>query len=212
VWDDLHNIDPEKRIHNVELYKVWLEKVEFVRKGIEKNPYGHEDFLWVDAGICRKESLKRIIPDFPDASRIPIDRIMVSNVMPFTKSDRKIITVNGIEFTGGITGKDRIGGGIISGRKGIWEKYFTLFNTTKEKYRKAGGFWGKEQDLMRTMVLEEGSLFSLVEVKPIIQLKWEYQLIYLGSKKSVYSRMIDDKLNREAKSNEELERLGSGLW
>jgi len=65
---------------------------------------------------------------------------------------------------------------------------------------------------MRTMVLEEGSLFSLVEVKPIIQLKWEYQLIYLGSKKSVYSRMIDDKLNREAKSNEELERLGSGLW
>jgi hypothetical protein len=142
---------------------------------------------------------------------MPIDRIMVSNIMPFTKSDNKIINVNGIEFIGGVTGKDRIAAGIICGRKDIWHKYFTLFYKTLDKYKNAGAFWGKEQDLMRTMVLEESSLFSLVEVKPIIQIRWEYQVIYLGSNKGIYARLRDEKLNREAKSNQDLERLGSGV-
>jgi hypothetical protein len=210
VWDALHTIDPEKEIHNPELYKVWFEKIEFVRRGIQLNPYGHDDFLWVDAGICRKESLKRIIPNFPDASRIPVDKIMVSNVMPFTKSDNKILNVNGIDFIGGVTGKDRIAAGIICGRKEIWDKYITVFNKTIEKYIKAEKFWGKEQDIMRTMVLENKELFSLVEVRPIIEYKWEYQLIYLGSKRVVHERMIDEKENKDAKSNEELERIGGG--
>jgi hypothetical protein len=210
VWDSLHAIDPEKAIHNSELYKVWFEKVEFVRKGIELNPYGHDDFLWVDAGICRKDSLRRIIPRFPDASRIPTDRIMLSNIMPFTKSDNKIININGIDFLGGVIGKDRIAAGIICGRKEIWEKYFTIFYSTLDKYKKAGVFWGKEQDIMRTMVLENKELFSLVEVKPIIKVRWEYQVVYLGSESVVYTRMRDENRNREAKSNEELERLGGG--
>ena len=211
VWDALHAIDSEREIHNPELYKVWFEKVEFVKRGIELNPYGHDDFLWVDAGICRKESLKKIIPNFPDASRIPIDRIMVLNVMPFTKSDNEIVNINGIEFLGGVVPKDRVAAGIICGRKEIWEKYYKAFYKTLGKYQSAGIFWGKEQNIMRTMVLENRALFSLLEIRPIIRIRWEYSVVYLGSVKVINERMKDEKRNKEAKSYEELQRIGERL-
>jgi hypothetical protein len=209
VWDALHSIDPEKAIHNPELYKVWFEKIEFVKRGIELNPYRHDDFLWVDSGICRKESLKKIIPEFPVASRIPIDRIMLLNVKPFNKSDTEIKIINGIKFIGGGIPKERIGAGVICGRKEIWEKYHTDYYTTLDKYRKAGLFWGKEQDIMQTMVLENKGLFTLIEPKPILQTKWQYLMLYLGSVKKIYEVMIDEKLNKQVLNNEELLKLGN---
>ena len=211
VWDTLHAMDPERGIHNPELYKVWFEKVEFVKKGIELNPYGHDDFLWVDAGICREESLKKIIPNFPDASRIPIDRIMVLNIMPFTKSDNEVTTINGIDFLGGVVPKDRIAAGIICGTKELWDKYYKAFYKTLGKYQSAGIFWGKEQDIMRTMVLENRTLFSLLEIRPIIRKKWEYSLVYLGCVKEMKERMRDEKRNKEEKSYEEFQRIGERL-
>jgi hypothetical protein len=208
VWDTLHSIDPEKSIHTPELYKIWFEKPEFVKRGIELNPYGHDDFLWVDSGICRKESLKKIIPNFPDASRIPIDRMMLLNVSPFNRSDNEKKVVNGIQFIGGVISKERIGGGVICGRKEIWEKYYTLYYATLDKYKNAGLFWGKDQDIMKTMVIENKGLFSLIEPMPILQTKWQYLLLYLGSVTKVFERMLDEKLNKEVKSNEELLKIG----
>lgn len=208
VWDTLHTIDPEKSIHTPELYKIWFEKAEFVKRGIELNPYEHDDFIWVDSGICRKESLKKIIPNFPDASRIPIDRMMLLNVSPFNRSDSETKAINGIQFIGGVIPKQRIGGGVICGRKEIWEKYYKVFYSTLDKYKNAGLFWGKDQDIMKTMVLENKGLFSLIEARPILQAKWQYLLVYLGSVKKIYERMLDEKMNKEEKSNEELLSLG----
>jgi hypothetical protein len=207
VWDSLHNIDPERVTHNPELYKIWFEKVEFVKRGIQMNPYGHDDFLWVDAGICRKESVKRLILNFPVANRIPIDRMMVLQVMPFTRSDNEKRILNGVEILAG-TSKDRIAAGIIAGRKEVWEKYSALYYTTLDKFKKAGIFWGKEQNVLSTMVLENRELFSLIQTRPIMQEFWLYSLVYLGSERVIYERMMDEKRNREAKSNEELERKG----
>jgi len=184
VWDSLHNIDPERDKHNPELYKIWFEKLEFVKRGITLNPYGHDDFLWVDAGICRKESVKDIILHFPVASKIPIDRIMVLQVMPFTKSDNEKRILNGVEILAG-TSRDRIAAGIIAGRKEMWEKYSALYYKTLEKFKTAGIFWGKEQNVLSTMVLENKELFFLLQPRPIKEVYWFYSLIYLGSEKGI---------------------------
>jgi len=204
IWNALHDKDPEKNIHNPELYKVWFEKCEFVMKAIELNPYGHDDFLWVDAGICRKKSIMELIKDFPVASRIPTDKIMVLNVMQFSESDKRVSEVNGVSFIGGGIPKDRIAAGIIAGHKEMWKEYKHIFYTVHKKFIDANIFWGKEQDLMKTMVLENRALFSLIQIRPIIPEKWFYSLIYLGCSTKLYERLLDEQRNKEVKSFESL--------
>ena len=182
VWDSLHSMDPERATHNPELYKIWFEKLEFVKRGIKLNPYEHDDFLWVDAGICRKESIKNSILQFPLASKIPIDRMLLLQVLPFTKSDREKRILNGVEILGG-TSKDRIAAGIMAGRKEMWEKFFDLYSKTIEKFKTAGIFWGKEQNVIYTMVLENRNIFSLMEAPALKDDKWNYSLMKLGSEK-----------------------------
>jgi hypothetical protein len=175
-------MDPEREIHNPELYKIWFEKLEFVKRGIQLNPFGHDDFLWTDAGICRKESVKNLILKFPFADKIPVDRMLVLQVMPFTRSDNEKRILNGVEILAG-TSKDRIAAGIIAGRKEMWEKYSALYYKTLDKFKKAGVFWGKEQNVLSTMVIENKDIFSLIEGYVKKEEKWLYSLVYLGSEK-----------------------------
>jgi len=196
-WDALHAIDPEKAIHNPELYKIWFEKLEFVKRVILENPYGHDDYLWVDAGICRKESVKRLITKFPVGERMPLDRMLVLQVSPYTRRDKEKRAVNGVELFGPIE-NDRIAAGIIAGRKDTWQHYSNLYYTILQKFRSAGLFWGKEQTLMNSMVLENRNLFSLLQTRPIFQEFWLYSLFYLGSDSILHERMRDEKRNKDA--------------
>jgi hypothetical protein len=204
VWNSLHAQDPEANIHNPELYKVWFEKNEFVKRAIALNPFDHTDFVWMDAGICRYESLLNLVKDFPVASRIPTDRIMLLNVMQFSQKDEIPSYTGGQMFIGGTISKPRIGGGIIAGSISSWKHYSNLFDTTLEKYRTAGLFWGKDQDIMKTLVLENKNSVSLIEVKPIAPEPWFYSLLYLGCSDSLLDILRDEKRNSRRKTYNEL--------
>ena len=207
TWDNLHKQDPEARIHYPELYKIWFEKNEFVRKAIQLNPYNHDDFVWTDAGICRTTPLLNLVKGFPVASRIPTDRIMLLNVMPFVAKDDTSVTTNGQVFVGGVVSKPRIGGGIIAGSIDAWTSYTHSFDTVIEKYRKAGIFWGKDQDIMKTVVLENKTRVSLIEIKPIAPESWFYSLLYLGCSETLWKILRDEKRNDKRKSYGELLNL-----
>jgi len=204
VWNNLHKQDPEATIHTPELYKIWFEKNEFVRRTMELNPYDHDDFVWVDAGICRTIPLANLVSNFPVASRIPTNRIMLLNMMPFVARDDIPVKVNGQEFVGGVVSKPRIGGGIIAGSASSWQAYAQSFDTVLEKYKKAGIFWGKDQDIMKTVVLENKSKISLIEVKAIAPEPWFYSLIYLGCSENLWAVLRDEKRNDKKKSYMEL--------
>ena len=204
TWDSLHGQDPEKNIHNPELYKIWFEKNEFIKKAIELNPYDHDDFVWMDAGICRSESLMKLIKDFPVTSRIPTDRIMLLNVMQFSQKDDIPSYAGGHTFLGGIVSKPRIGGGIIAGSINSWKEYKNIFDTVLEKYKSANIFWGKDQDIMKTIVLENKSKVSLIEVKPISPENWFYSLLYLGCSNELFNILREEKRNNKRKTYEEL--------
>jgi hypothetical protein len=204
VWNNLHKQDPEATIHTPELYKIWFEKNEFVRRTIELNPYDHDDFVWVDAGICRTIPLANLVSNFPVASRIPTNRIMLLNTMPFVARDDIPVKVNGQEFVGGVVSKPRIGGEIIAGSASSWQAYAQSFDTVLEKYKKAGIFWGKGQDIMKTVVLENKSKISLIEVKAIAPEPWFYSLIYLGCSENLWAVLRDEKRNDKKKSYVEL--------
>ena len=193
-FDALFKLDPEKHVgHTPELYKVWYEKKEFVLRAISLNPFNHTDFVWTDAGIYRDQKLAELTKAFPVADRIPTDRIMMLNVMAFTKSDE--VLQNG--FIGGGVDKARIGGGIVAASKEQWIVYNTLFNSIIERYRKAGLFWGKEQTIMKTLVLENKTKVSLIEAKPIMSNYWFYSVLYLGASPKIFGLLISEKTNQQ---------------
>ena len=200
-WDKLALLDPEiLAAHSADLYKVWYEKNNFVLRAIDLNPCDHIDFVWTDAGICRDPNLAALIKNYPVADRIPTDRMMLLNVVPFVLRDDVII--NG--FPGGGEDKPRIGGGIIAGSKEEWIKYDLLYNSIVERYKHAGLFWGKDQTIMKTLVLENKSKISLIDAKPIIVNKWFYSLVYLGASETIYALLKSEKTNSKARTYEYL--------
>lgn len=193
-WDALVSLDPERQFgHTSELYKIWYEKNDFVLLAISLNPFCHTDFVWTDAGICRDPKLAALVKEFPVANRIPTDRMMLLNVLPFTPKDE--LVKNG--FVGGGEDKPRIGGGILAGSINVWSEYHTLYTSTVERFRKAGIFWGKDQTVMKTIVMEHKSKVSLIDAKPILSNYWLYSLLYLGASQRVFAILTSEKTNQQ---------------
>ena len=177
MWESQPDKDPEKELHSVDLYKLWYEKKEFVLTAIELNPFEHDDFLWLDAGIVREpEILPLIKDDFPNASRIPTDRMLLLQVQPFTQDDEKKYHT----ITGNFLKRDRIAAGLIAGSASSWHKWSAIYDETMNRYLEADLFIGKEQTIMSTMVLENKDLVSLISPPKNFGKKWFYSLIYLG--------------------------------
>lgn len=177
LWQSQLEKDPEKELHSVELYKLWYEKKEFVLTAIELNPFDHDDFLWMDAGIIREEAIIPLIKsDFPNPNRIPTDRILLLNVKPFMQEDE--VKVNNV--TGNFLKKDRIAAGVIAGHALTWLKWSDIYDTTMKAYIENNMFIGKEQSIMSTMVLENKNLVSLINPPKNFGRKWFYSLIHLG--------------------------------
>lgn len=206
-WEQQHMMDPEKTIHSPELYKVWYEKKEFVKRAIALNPWNHTDFVWCDAGICRSEAFAKVLKNFPVASRIPTNKILLCNVGEYTERDEQIYMVNGVPIQGGASGKMRIGGGIVAASKTMWEVYDRLYEQTVDKYIQARLFFGKEQNILETLVLEHRDKVSLVEPKPIGPELWFYLALWLGVGPNAYKRMNDSQSQMKQMSYEEIAAL-----
>jgi hypothetical protein len=106
IWENFHEIDPEKDIHTKELYAVWAAKQEFVRESmklVESNIY-----IWCDIGIFRE---KRYC-DF-------------KNIPTFIKDDK-------ITFLR-VTSYDTFGGGIFAGTKNAINMFSKLYLEELEK-------------------------------------------------------------------------------
>ena len=187
VWTDSLEKDPEKDIHTIDLYKIWHEKKEFLRRAINLNPFNHDDFVWADAGICRDPYLAKLIKDFPKASRIPTDRVMLLNISPFTIDDYNIDQYKDYSIKGNFLNKDRIGGGIIAGPAKYILLWADLYDKVFNKYVSAGRFVGKDQSIMATVFLENKHMVSLVAVNKIMKEQWFYLLFYLGVNDRLFS-------------------------
>ena len=180
IWQSQLEKDCEKELHSVELYKLWYEKKEFVTTTIELNPYDHDDFIWMDAGIIREEILIQLIKNnFPAQNRIPTDRILLLNVKPFLADD-EIKSNTTSQITGNFSKRDRIGAGIIAGSKDVWLTWSTLYDKIVNRYLADGLFIGKEQSIMSTLVLENKNFVSLINPPTNFSRKWFYSLIHLG--------------------------------
>lgn len=208
-WRKQLNMDPEKDLHkSTDLYKVWHEKKEFVKRAIQLNPFNHDDFIWMDAGCIRSENMASLVTNFPHASRMPTNRMLLLNVQPFSKQDNTIYRFEkGVSIQGGVTGVARIEGTIYGGSTRMWNQFDKAYNTVFEKYVTANVFLGKDQSLLATLVLENNKLVSLVEPKPFFGDPWFNLILYLGVNKKLFELFNDKSKNTVKKTYEELLRL-----
>lgn len=206
-WNTQRTIDPEALIHkSSDLYKVWYEKKEFVKRAIQLNPFESEVFVWADAGICRHPELAALLKEFPHTERIPLDKIMLYNIGRFTERDDVIVKINGVPIQGGASGKLRISGGVVAGGISAWKAYDEAYEQVVTKYIQANLFLGKEQNIMTTLVLENRQIVSLLEPNPAAPEEWPYMALYLGCPTTTFQTLMNKKTSFTKVSYAELLR------
>ena len=146
-WIDQEKKDHEA-CHSADLYAVWYEKKEFVKKAIQLNPFHTNKFVWMDAGICRSESWIPHIKMFY-SFKVPNDSFLITKITDFENEEDLQI-------------KNSVGGGILGGTKEMWNQYSERYDAILQKFVKDNKFVGKDQTLIATMYKEDPSFFTMI--------------------------------------------------
>jgi hypothetical protein len=204
VWEDLSKLDSAG--NSTDFYKIHYEKKEFVKRAIVANPFGDKNYMWVNAGICKSPTIIHLLKGFPNASRIPTDKIMLYNITPFDYSDEKI-RIYGSEPILGVRNRNRIYSNIIAGSKERWGEFCDIYDATVGKFIRAKLFWGLDQAILACLTVENKTNISLIEYKNLVPDEWksQYALLYLGCPDGVYKFLRDSSSKK--KTQEEITSL-----
>lgn len=134
-----NDIDPEKRIHNPDLYVLWNMKSFITNKIAKENPFNSLIFIYTDSGAWRQKTLLNWpnIPFIKTVSNIIKDKILFGQISK-TNSD-KSSSFPEIEL---------IEGGFYLGTKKAINKFETNFWQIHDERFDKGLFIGKDQTMM----------------------------------------------------------------
>ena len=155
AWVETARLDTEHG-HSPELYALWYEKKEFVRRAIEMNPFKSCKFVWCDAGIGRYPEWNNALGGFPRREMIPRGRMLVLEIDPFLPEDY-VADTDGIMGVG-CAKRATIGGGILASDIDGWREWSRAYDAMLMRYHLAGHFIGKDQNIMASMILERPEL------------------------------------------------------
>lgn len=163
-WEQQLQLDPERSIHNIFLFKVWMEKTNFAMKAIEMNPFGSSYYVWMDFGGFR-------VPDVwgkgwvPHAERFPTrNRILLLNA-PASHPTK------------------HIGGGFFGGTVRAWDVWSRIFFTRLSlELRRGIRFVGDDQILMSLLAHDHPRAVCRLSATPIQDDVWFYMQHYLAGK------------------------------
>jgi len=152
LWIEQKYKDHEQN-HTPELYVIWYEKKEFVKKAIDLNIFNTSKFVWCDAGICRSPSWIPKLKSFPRSDKILEDKFMVLRITDFeNEEDYQHINC--------------VGGGILVGTKELWLEYYNKYDVMLKTYLDNNKFIGKDQSIIASMIKKEKDFFHLVPIHP----------------------------------------------
>ena len=69
IYEEHRKKDTESK-HTSDLYIIWAEKIKFVMRAIELNPFNSNNFIWCDIGAFRLENLLIRYKTFPRLVKI----------------------------------------------------------------------------------------------------------------------------------------------
>lgn len=182
VWMKTWESDPEKGRHTPELYGLWYEKKEFVRRAIEMNPFSSEKFVWCDAGICRTAEWVGVLRRFPLPEMVPSGKMLMLSIDPFRQEDleRDVWGIPGM-----FGERATLGGGILASDTEGWRAWAAAYDRMLMRYWLSGRFIGKDQNIMASVALEHPELCVVTFAPPVMNTvtKWFYLLFYLSAVK-----------------------------
>jgi hypothetical protein len=143
MWMEQKQKDTEEN-HTPQLYCLWYEKKEFVRRAIEMEAFGAEKFVWCDAGILRYPEWHPFIHLFPQAERIESGKMTLLQIADFMESDTE-------ETDFGM--RNHVGGGIQAADRETWLWWCDEYDAMMNTYIASNRFVGKDQHLMASCYL-----------------------------------------------------------
>jgi hypothetical protein len=177
IFKAQHAIDHERSIHSVELYLIWNEKSNFLKRATEieksfKEPHNTK-FVWCDIGCFRVPNTRFI--KWPDAAKIPDDRMLLLEVDPLND-------VNEYANTGiipNLTFTNHIGGTIFAGSSDAILKWHDAYFAMLERLYAMGRFVGKDQTVMSSVYITQPELCFCVKYPRGYYDRWFYLQDYL---------------------------------
>lgn len=167
-----------------ELYMIWNEKLKFIEKSMDLNPYKTNYFTWIDIGYVRNKVYieKYLKKGFPNVERLKEDKIYMLNIdYNFTEEDFKDPYNQKFRYI-----DNKIGGGFIIGNeKNLRKMIDEFYNVILIDYMKNDYFIGEDQTLYTSLYLKNPEMIKLIRgdndetTIPYCEMKWFYFLKYL---------------------------------
>lgn len=173
-YDDIlkyhHTIDNEKHIHNVNLYKIWNEKINFVKKSIDNNDFNGKYYIWIDIGFFRDKNCNALLKHFPDVEKIKNEINEKVGVLEIQEIDKKYLDlISELDSKNVLTKCDlnnelySIGGGFLIFHKNNINKVHRLYFELIDKYILKNRFIGKDQVIYANLTITHPELFKIIK-------------------------------------------------
>lgn len=154
-WEKQLIIDPEKHLHNPELYAIWALKQEFVRIAVSANTFQSKWFIWCDMGIQRYKALQDFYMTFPSEVEtlceegrlafLEVEKIPDSFVNDWNESKPMMYPVP----------ETTLGGGCIVGDAAAWTEFGEAYKNMLQEFAMRGWFAGKDQVVYFAILMEK---------------------------------------------------------
>jgi hypothetical protein len=157
-WKKEEDLDFEIiRGHNEFLYKIWAEKIYFIKDTIEQKIFKNDIYCWVDIGSFRDKNRMNDFNDFPNSKYIVKEKMNMLLINNFKDNELNNITIdNRFQFV------NRIGATIFAGGINILIKISSLFEKILNDFDKTGIFKGKDQTIWNYIYIQNKTLFELI--------------------------------------------------
>jgi hypothetical protein len=157
-WDDQLRMDArEVNLHkSFMLGAVWAEKMHFVRRAIEDNPFQSTKFVWCDAGIMREDR---------DANRAFLfgcnEQVISDTHFHLLQVGHHAGPVSTKWWIPSSPSEVRFGGGIFGAHRDVWLTVIPKYEAVLDEMAADGECVFKDQIVWANLILREPSLFSI---------------------------------------------------
>ena len=154
-WEKQYTIDPNKHIHNPELYAVWAMKQELVRIVLNDNKFKSKWFVWCDIGIQRYSALQDFYQKFPS----DVERLCKPGRMTFLE----VAQIPESYVNDWREGKPMeypipnttLGGGCIVGDSEAWLEFGEAYKEMLKEFATREWFAGQDQQIFFAILMEK---------------------------------------------------------
>ena len=159
-----HEIDIEKKIHNVQIYLIWAEKCHFLKIASLKNYFNSKCLYWIDAGCFRDSKiLNKFKNNWPSIEKCYEDgRVTMNQISKFPAS--KIDELKNFNYTIHIELQKNynVDASLFGGQIAYIIKFSDLYYKTIKLFKHKNIFIGKDQNLFAYIAYSHSDIVKLV--------------------------------------------------